>query len=448
MILPVLPSRRSWWITASLLIGWTLLPSMVWGAAEPPLRESPLSADWLSGIISRYGLGLGLLATLVGGLALNLTPCVYPMIPVTLAFFTSQGAGSLKRTAVLASFYVAGLSLNYALLGLIAARTGVLFGSWLQQPAVLFGVALVIVALALSMFGLYDLRLPAALTRRLGTASTGRWGAFLMGMVVGLIAAPCIGPFVVGLLLLVSHLANPVAGFFLFFMLGLGMGLPYLVLGASAHRIGQLPRAGPWLVWSKKVLGVVLLGLALYFVKPLLPEALTGLLVVGLLVGSGIYLGWLDRTGSPGRWFVRARWCVGVGLLVMAAAVAWPRPRPGPAVAWVPYSQAAFEQAQRDGRPILIDIYADWCLPCVEMDHATFRHPSVVQALGSVTTLRVDATTEVSADGEALLDRFHVYGAPTILFFDRTGREQTTLRLMGFEGPEEFLRRLEHIQRS
>jgi len=367
------------------------------------------------------------------------------MIPVTLAFFTSQGAGSLKRTAVLASFYVAGLSLNYALLGLIAARTGVLFGAWLQQPVVLLGVALVIVTLALSMFGLYDLRLPAALTRRLGTASAGRWGAFLMGMTVGLIAAPCIGPFVLGLLLFVSRLADPVAGFLLFLMLGLGMGLPYVVLGVSANRVGQLPKAGGWLVWSKKVLGVVLLGLALYFVKPLLPKALAGLAVVGLLLGSGIYLGWLDRTRSPGRWFVRVRRCVGVGLLIMTVAVAWPRSRPGPAVAWVPYSAAAFEQAQRDHRPILIDIYADWCLPCVEMDHVTFRHPSVVQALGSVTTLRVDATTEVSADGQALLDRFQIYGAPTILFFDRTGREQTTLRLMGFEGPEEFLQRLQRI---
>jgi thiol:disulfide interchange protein DsbD len=403
--------------------------------------------DWLSDLIRHHGVWWALPAVFLGGLALNLTPCVYPMIPVTLAFFSSQASGALGRAALLACCYVLGLSLTYALLGMLAAQTGVLFGSWLQQPIVLAGIAAVIAALSLSMFGLYDLRVPQALSRRLGQASAGLWGAFVMGAVVGFVAAPCIGPFVLGLLLLVSQLANAVLGFLLFFVLGLGMGLPYLVLGVAANRVGRLPKAGAWLVFSKKVLGVILLGLALYFVRPLLPPRVLRFALTGLLLGAGLYLGWLDRTTGRGRWFAWTRRLVGSSLVVAAVAVAvWPSPPAVPGVAWAPYSEAVMEQAQRDQRPILIDVYADWCLPCVEMDHVTFRHPDVVHALASVSTLRLDATRGVSPEGEGLLKRYRVYGAPTLLLFDRSGREREDLRVLGFVTPDEFLERLSKIQ--
>ena len=360
--------------------------------------SQPLGA--LADVVSRHGLGLGLVAAFLGGLALNLTPCVYPMIPVTLAFFGGQAAGSWQRTAWLATCYVLGLSMSYAILGLLAARTGAFFGSWLQHPAVLIGIAIIIVALSLSMFGLYDLRPPQVLTNRLGQAFTGAGGAFAMGLVVGLVAAPCVGPFILGLLLLVSQLANPITGFLLFFVLGLGMGLPYLILGLAASRIGRLPKAGGWLVWSKRALGVVLLGLALHFIWPLLPS----------------------QASQPTP--------------QVASTV----------VAWEPYSQAAFERAQRAHRPILIDVYADWCIPCVEMDRVTFHHPDVVRALGSVMTLRVDATRGVSDEAGEMLERSHVYGAPTILLFDRHGQEQRALRFSGFATPDELLERLQQIR--
>ena len=344
--------------------------------------------------------GLELVAVFFGGMALNLTPCVYPMIPVTLAFFGGQAAGSWRRSGWLALCYVLGLSLSYALLGVLAARTGALFGSWLQQPAVLIVIALVIVALALSMFGLYDLRPPQALTNRLGRASAGAGGAFVMGMVVGVVAAPCVGPFIISLLLLVGRLANPAAGFLLFFVLGLGMGLPYLVLGVAANRIGRLPKAGGWLVWSKRMLGVVLLGVALHFLWPLRPS---------------------QAVRTPAR--------------AAASSI----------VRWEPYSQAAFARAQAAHRPIVIDVYADWCIPCVEMDRVTFHHPDVVRALAGASTLRVDATRGVSDEAGELLGRARVYGAPTILLFGRDGREQADLRVEGFETPEEFLERLKRI---
>jgi thiol:disulfide interchange protein DsbD len=346
---------------------------------------------WLADLLSRHGFWWGLPAVFLVGLGLNLTPCVYPMIPVTLAFFSGQASGNFRRAAGLAIVYVLGISLNYALLGIIAARTGMLFGSWLQQPLVLAAVAAVIVALALSMFGFYELRLPSALAGRFGQASTGAWGAFVMGLVVGFVAAPCIGPVVLALLLVVGQIGNPLGGFLLFFVMGLGMGLPYVVLAVAADRAGRLPKAGRWLIWIKKLLGVALLGVAFFFVRPLVfkPEASVG---------------------------------------------------------WAPYREAALEEAQRAGRPVLIDIYADWCVPCVEMDHVTFRHPDVVRALSEVTTMRLDVTSDVSPEGERLLERYRVYGAPTVLFFDRTGQERTELRLLGFVKPAEFLERFSRLQ--
>ena len=430
---------------------WLCVIVLLWCAQSVVAHASPqagafVPSDWVSGFVHQHGLWVGLVAVFLGGLVLNFTPCVYPMIPVTIAFFTGQATGALGRASLLAFLYVIGMSLSYALLGVVAASTGALLGSWLQLPAVLIGIALFIVVLSLSMFGLYDLRPPQAITRRLGQASAGLWGAFLMGLVVGLVAAPCIGPFVLGLLLLISALGNPAAGFLLFFVMGLGMGLPYVLLGMWAHRIGQLPKAGPWLIWSKKVLGVVLLGLALYFIRPLLPARAVWLILTGLLLGAGVYLGWLERTKGRGQRFLWVRRVVGGALVLSAIAVMWPRPQAVASVAWVPYGEAAFEQAQREHRPIIIDIYADWCLPCVEMDHVTFRHPDVVQALSSVATFRVDVTREVPPEGEPLIERYQIFGAPTVMFFDTTGKERKDLRLLGFAKPDEFLERLHQIQ--
>ena len=437
-------SRSSWWWPSFLVIWASGMDASLW-ASQSSTAGATQPLQWLSDLIHQHGVWVGLPAVFLGGLALNLTPCVYPMIPVTLAFFSGQASGAWGRAAMLAGCYVLGISLNYAFLGMVAAQTGVLFGSWLQSPIVLIWIALAVVSLALSMFGLYEIRLPRAIANRLGSASTGRWGAFVMGVLVSFVAAPCIGPFLVGLLLLISQLHSPAIGFLLFFVLGIGMGLPSLFLAVAAGRIGQLPKAGEWLVWSKKALGVVLLGLALFFLRPLVSARMLGVAAAGLLAAAGMYLGWLERSRGRGCWFPKIRRLVGGLLLVSAVVVVWPQPPAGSAVAWIPYSEAALEDAQRAHQPILIDIYADWCLPCVEMDHTTFRNPDVVRALDGVATMRVDATREVSPDGDQLLERYHVYGAPTVLFFDRSGKERADLRLTGFERPAGFLRRLRRI---
>lgn len=404
-------------------------------------------SDWLQTTLNQHGLGIGVLAVFIGGLALNLTPCVYPMIPVTLAFFANQAAGAVRRTALLAFLYVAGISLSYAVLGVAAAATGALFGSWLQSPFILVWIAVAILALSLSMFGVYELRIPQPILNKLGSASAGLWGAFLMGLAVGLVAAPCVGPFLVGLMLFISRLHNPAIGFLLFFVLGLGMGVPSLVLALAANRIRRLPKAGEWLIWSKKALGIVLIGLAFYFVRPILPETVFHWIVFILLLAAGVYLGWLEKSRSRGGRFLWVRRISGVVLLVSALWVgrSFGQTDKKPGVLWQPFTASALEAALQKRQPVVVDTYADWCLPCVELDHVTFRNPSVIAALAPFAVLRIDVTREVSPDAEKLFDRYEVFGVPTVLLFDAQGREQKELRVLGFVEPSDFLERLKKL---
>jgi len=396
-------------------------------------------------------IGVWFFAAFFGGLALNLTPCVFPMIPVTMAFFSAQSSGRLRHILWLGLVYVIGMSLTYAALGSIVAATGALFGSALQHPLVLSAVAVMIVGLALSMFGLYELRPPSWFLQRFGQASTGAIGALVMGLSVGIIAAPCIGPFVVSLLLFVGQLGRPLIGFALLFVMGLGMGLPYVVLGVTARRISQWPKAGAWLVWTKQALGVVLVGLALYFVRPVLAPLLVRWLTVAVLMGGGVYLGWMSSAHLKGRanWI---RWIVGLAMIVagLATIPALPSSAPKPTIAWEPFTSAKLAQAKAQGRPALVDLYADWCVPCVELDHVTFHHPSVVAALASagVVALRIDATRDIPPEAEALVEHYQIIGVPTILLFDAQGRERPELRVTGFIEPAQLVDLLRHLESS
>lgn len=372
----------------------------------------------------------------LGGLALNLTPCVYPLIPVTVSFFANQSRHRLGYTVWLSACYVLGLAVTYSLLGLAASLTGGFFGAVLQRPIVLVSVALVMVALGLSMCGLFELRVPSWISNRFGSGRMGLVGALIMGLTVGIVAAPCIGPFVVGMLLYVSQLGSPVIGFWLFFTLALGLGAPYLVLGLFASRLDRLPKAGAWLVWVKQVLGCVLFGVALYLVFPLLPDAAGRWAILALLIGCGVYLGWLSRADLQGGW-LWARRAVGL-LLALSAVGVWPAGPPPPSpIAWLPYTEAAL--AQHSGKPVLADVYADWCIPCREMELTTFRDPHVVEHAGAFLMVKVDVTNPDNPDAAAFIERYNVFGVPTLVVFDAQGNVRADLSRAGYVSAKELL---------
>ncbi len=415
------------------------------GGAFPVQDAGGSTQESAYNTIGRYVEEMGwagaLVMILLGGLTLNLTPCVYPLIPITLAYFGGQASGRPARTFRLAALYVLGMCLTYSMLGVVAATTGSILGSALQSPVALVFLSAVMVGLALSMFGLFELQVPLAL-RRFVTSRPGSWGALLMGLTVGLVAAPCVGPFVVSLLAFVGQAGSPLLGFWLFFVLAMGLGLPYLVLGGFAGSASGLPRAGAWMEWVKKVFGCIMIAMAFYFLDPLLSDALSFWAIPVWLAASGAYLGFVE--GSPVRgWLFRgARLAAAGACAAVAAALLMASTAPDAGVVWQPYTEEALDRALATGRPVIIEFTAEWCLPCKELEHFTFRDPRVMEEARGFSTLRADITSTLTVPVEALKNKYEVLGAPTILFLDPSGREAKDLRLTGFEKAPQFLERM------
>jgi thiol:disulfide interchange protein DsbD len=277
------------------------------------------------------------------------------------------------------------------------------------------------------MFGVWEIRMPTGLMNRAG-ARAGIAGAFGMGLFVGVVAAPCIGGFIVGLLAFVAARQDPFLGFLFFFTLSLGLGLPYLFLAVYSGRLSRLPRAGEWMEGVKKIFGWVLLAMAAYFLRSVLPAPFGKWLLPGVLAaGAAVIL--VTRIGL--KWPVRA----GAAALLVGIAIFFvPRELRG----WQPYAA----EAVGAGRPAIIDFSADWCLPCLELERKTFADPRVREALGRRALLKADMTKVSSPESMALAERFKILGVPTVIFLDASGRERQDLRLVGFENADRFLERL------
>jgi len=384
-------------------------------AALPGGRDGNPVGHW----IARWGYGPTLLWVALLGLALNLTPCVYPLISVTVAFFGGRSNRRREETLLHALCYVVGICVTFSLLGVAAALTGSLFGSALQRPVVTLAIAALMIVLALSNFGLYQFRLPQALTQAAGRAGEGAGGAFFMGLTMGVVGAPCIGPVVAALLVFVGTTQSALVGFGFFFVLGLGMGLPYVGLALAAERLRRLPRGGSWLGWMEWLFGFVLLGLALHFVTPLVPASVERVAWAVLLVTAGLALGF-----RPGFRTAAARWGVrtaGVAVAV-AAVLGAVTPEARSPIAWMPLSEQALALAREKGRPVLIDFQAEWCLPCRKMERTTFVDPAFVDVARQFATLKADVTEQDDL-ATALMQRFAVTGVPTYVLLAPDGRE-------------------------
>jgi len=369
------------------------------------------------------------------GLLMNLTPCVYPLIAVTVALFGGQGDGSRARVVGLAVVYVLGIAVTFSALGVASALSGSAFGMALQQPLVLVLIAAVLLALAVSSFGLYQFRIPVALGQWAARSGTGVGGALFMGLTMGLVAAPCVGPLLAGLLLIVAARQETLFGFSLFFVLSLGLGAPYVLLATVASAARRLPRSGGWLAWVEKLLGFVLIGFALFYLEPLLPAGTRRVARMALLVVGGVYLGFLHSTASESLRFVRLKRVVGVAALGVALwSVAAVQPRS--LVRWQPFTPEALAAARSTGTPAVIDFSADWCIPCKEMDASTFNDPAVAEAARAFAMLRADVTL-LDTETEEIMRGHNVLGVPTYLFFTANGEEAE--RLVGFVPSQGFL---------
>lgn len=382
--------------------------------------------------MARGGYGYALAAIFTLGLALNLTPCVYPLVSVTVAYFGSQ-APTEGRRWLMAACYVLGICLTFSAVGVSAALSGGLFGAALQRPAVLLGIAGLMVFFAAGSFGFYQWRVPSALTTRAGRAARGLGGAFIMGLTMGLVAAPCIGPVVAGVLLFVGSRQDPLEGSLLFFVMALGLGFPYLLLAVASGALRQLPRSGAWLEWVEKLFGFVLLGMAVYFAAPVVGDRTAALAAAAVVAGAGIYLGF--RFGQFGRRMEIARKIFGVGACSVAVYLVLPVGTE-PAITWLDFRPELIKIARVQGKPAIVEFTADWCLPCREMERSTFRSREVGREAKRFLMLRADVTA-ATPESDEWMSMFGVNGVPTIVFLRPDGAEET--RALGFLGPQEFL---------
>lgn len=388
---------------------------------------------------ARKGILVTFLLIFLGGLGLNLTPCVYPLIPITVSYFGGQTAGKSGKRLLLAIVYVLGIAIVNSLLGTLAALSGGLLGSFMTNPIVLLAIAGILVALSLSMFGVYEFRVPSFLMNLGGGSRTGYVGALMMGLTMGIVAAPCIGPFVIGLLTYVASTGNPFMGFSMFFTLSLGLGLPFIFLAFFSSKIDSLPRSGEWMVGVRIIFGLILVGMALYFVHPLITEKIYGILFPLYVIGSGTYLLLFNKSGESARGFAFFKKIVAIVAIILGTWLIKPESAPAEKMAWQPYQFDVYESAVNSGKPVIIDFYADWCIPCKEMDKITFTDPAVVRLSEQFHLLKVDLTSAASPEVIRLKDRFNIKGVPSILFIDKNGREIESLRTLGFEKAELFL---------
>ncbi len=391
------------------------------------------------------GLAYAVIAFFLFGLALNLTPCVYPVIPMTVSFFVAQSEQKRWAVFVLASYYVVGIAIVFSILGLISGLAGKQWGFLFQSPWFVIFISVIILSMAASMFGAFEVTVPSYLMTRLGRSRQGAIGSFVMGLTVGVVIAPCAAGIIIGLVGIVAKLGIVAKGALLFFVMGLGLGLPYLFLATSSTFLNRLPKSGMWMVWIRKLFGVLLIGVALYFLVPqgkqIHDQQSLYLGVLGIF--GGLLLGFLERGEGYTRSFKIIRGVFGVLLILSGALLVNAALQPeAPAIDWVSFRDQSIEELQKKNRPVLMDFYAEWCAACKELDRKTFREQRVVDKSREFIMVRVDCTSPHDKC-TALTEKFKVSGLPTVVFISRKGNELDSLRLVGFLGPAEMLKKME-----
>jgi len=410
---------------------------------ENERTDSPVSQeDEVSNWIEEKGLFVSLILIFLGGLALNLTPCVYPLIPITVSFFGAQSSGSKSQSILMGVFYALGMSITYSALGVFAALTGSLLGTALQNPIVIIFIALIMLALGLSMFGLFEIKVPQGLAQMGNKNRSGYLGSVLMGLTVGFIAAPCIGPFVLSLLVFVGKTGNPFTGFLLFFILSMGLGLPYIFLAASSSSISKLPRSGEWMEGIKVIFGFILFGMAFNTLEPLIPKEIFKVTFPLYIILSGVYLILFDNKGKTSKVYTNIKYFIAILAVIYGT---W-NLKPEGAVEEVKWqlhtSLQSIESSINSGnKPVMIDFYADWCAQCKELDEYTYTDPEVAELSKNFNNIKVDLTKE----NTEISDKFDIKGLPVVIFMNADGEEIKELRVTGFENPEEFKKKINSI---
>ena len=414
------------------------------------LADSLANESLLWTLLIFFGLGVGL----------AFTPCVFPMFPILSSIIAGQSNMTVKKGLWLAFIYVQGMAITYSLLGLVVASMGVQFQAALQHPAVLIAVSIIFVLLAGAMFGWYNLQLPQSWTNKLTQVSNKQKsgnlvGVFVMGLLSGLIASPCTTAPLTGALLYVAQTGDLLIGFVTLYVLSLGMGLPLLLIGASGGKL--LPKAGNWMNVVKNLFGFILLAIPLILLERFVDLEWVLLLAgILLIVMAGYfhsqYLGQASNTAKSGFWVVSLfSFLLGFVLIIkpilptpVASASAKSHEVEFIKVSNMTEIKQQIAQANAAGKPVMLDLYADWCVACKEFEAFTFSDSAVQDKMADFVLLQIDMTANNDADIEVLTE-YDILGLPTILFFNTSGGELTTQRVTGYMNATTFLAHLKSI---
>ena len=386
------------------------------------------------------------------GLGLSFTPCVLPMVPILSSIIVGEGAQSSRSRGLLLSVtYSQGMAIIYTVLGVAAGVLGEGLAAELQNPWVLGAFAILMALLSLSMFGFYELQVPAALQSKLSTISNNQSagklaGVFVMGMISALIVGPCVGPALVAVLIYIGQAHDPVMGGWALYAMALGMSVPLILVGISAGAL--VPKAGVWMDNVKRFFGVLMLAVGWWLVSPVLPGAVQMMGWAALLVGYGMYL-----LLNKGRWLAKSVGLIAavLGVMQLVGVVSGGRDPLAPLahLTGKPHeAPLAFQRvktvqqldailAQTNGKNVMLDFYADWCVSCKEMEKLTFVDPGVRAKLANTLLLQVDVTAN-DDDDKAMLKRFGLFGPPGIILFDKQGKEIANARVIGFQDAAKF----------
>lgn len=453
-----------------------------WSVPVSQLEEKPLqpvskpekkveAGDFQKTIESR-GIFVSLILVFLAGVGLSFTPCVYPMIPITVAVIGGQASGDQATTRkpltafFLSLIYVLGISIVYSTMGVVAASTGALFGTALQSPWVIGFVVAVFIGLALSMFGVYYLRVPSFISDRVGTKTgKGLIGVFAMGLVSGIVASPCIGPALASLLVYIASTGNKFLGFWMLFVFAWGLGVLLIVLGTFSGAIKVLPKSGMWMETVERIFGLLLIGAALYYLRFIISESAFVVILGLFLIVTAVFSGGFDRLTHESTTFQRAKRAFGIVAFIfgtyflvghlmikgfilppLSATVSDQPVSAAEKIDWVMSEEEGLRQARASGKVAIIDFWAEWCAACKEFDKFTYADPSVIRESQRFVNIKIDSTKSDDPKVKQLWEKYRVVGLPTIVFISKDGTVLRDKTISGFVNAKKFLQVLEGLE--